>query len=198
MGEPIKVLLVEDSRSFSRVVELALNEDEMIEGVVSFGSAEAALRSLPEMRPKAGDVIILDISLPGMSGLEAIPHFQDEIAEVPILILSQSNQEAVVVEALSLGASGYLLKSSTSEEIRNAVRKVSQGGAVFDLGVSKFVIEALRKQPRQEEKGLHLSERELETLVLMAEGLSRKEIAEKFGVSVSTVVTHINRIYRKA
>ena len=197
MDDLIQVLLVEDSRSFSRVIELALSEDEMIKGVVSFGSAEAALRSLLQIEGRGVDIIILDISLPGMSGLEAIPHFQNELREVPILILSQSNEEAVVVEALSLGATGYLLKSSTSEEICNAVRKVVNGGTAFDLGVSKYVIDTLRKQPRKVEQDFQLSKRELETLILMAQGLSRKEIAGELGVSISTVVTHINRIYRK-
>jgi len=190
-------MLVEDSRAFARVVELALDEDPAVGKVVCFGTAEAALRSLNQLQRFEPDVIVLDISLPGMSGLEAIPHFHDALENVPIIMLTQSDGESDVIEALSLGAMGYLLKSATSEEIRAAARNVASGGTALDTGVSRHVIDALKKQPRKEDADHQLSERELATLELMAEGLSRKEIADRFGVSVSTVVTHINRIYRK-
>lgn len=197
MDSQLKLMLVEDSRAFTRVVELALGEDPAIDQVVSFGTAEAALRSLNTLHRFVPDVVILDISLPGMSGLEAIPHLLDAIRNVPIVMLSQSDEEDDVIQALSLGAMGYLLKSATSEEIRAAVRNIASGGTVLDTGVSNYVIEKLRKQTKKEKVDHQLSKRELATLVLMAEGLSRKEIADKFGVSITTVVTHINRIYRK-
>lgn len=197
MDSHIKLMLVEDSRAFTRVVELALKEDPAIDQVMSYGTAEAALRSLNKLHRVVPDVIILDISLPGMSGLEAIPHFLEVIENAHIVMLTQSDAEEDVVKALSLGATGYLLKSATSEEVRAAVRSAAAGGAVLDAGVSKYVINTLKMQPKQEVVDYRLSERELAILVLMAEGQSRKEIAEEFGVSVSTVVTHINRIYRK-
>ncbi|MFC7337809.1 response regulator [Haloferula chungangensis] len=197
MDRTLKIMLVEDSRAFTRVVELALNEDPAIDKVMSFGTAEAALRSLNKLHRFVPDAIILDISLPGMSGLEAIPHFIGGIEEVPILMLTQSDKEDDVIQALSRGAMGYLLKSATSEEIRAAVRNIASGGNVLDTGVSKYIIEKLKKQPKNEKVDHRLSDRELATLALMAEGLSRKQIAHEFGVSVSTVVTHINRIYRK-
>lgn len=197
MDNQLNIMLVEDSRAFTRVVELALNEDPAIAKVMSFGTAEVALRSLNQLHRFVPDVVILDICLPGMSGLEAISHFHDSLKEVPIVMLSQSDEESDVIEALSVGAMGYLLKSSTSEEIRAAVHHIATGGTVLDTGVSKHVVEKLKTQPNREKIDHQLSEREQATLVLMAEGLSRKEIAHEFGVSVSTVVTHINRIYRK-
>ena len=190
-------MLVEDSASYGRVIQLALGGEPKISEVVQVGTAEMALRNLNNPTQEFPDLILLDLSLPGMGGLEAIPIFQQASTKPKIIVLTQSDREEDVVKAVSLGAVGYLMKSSTSRQILEAIHSVMGGGAALDSKVSKHVFDALQKQqpPLELEQGL--SEREMDTLILMAEGLPRKEIAEKMGIGITTVVTNINRIYAK-
>ena len=190
-------MLVEDSASYGRVIQRALGGEATIKEVFQVGTAEMALRNLNNSAEKLPDLILLDLSLPGMDGLEVIPLIQ-QVSKVPkIIVLTQSDREEDVVKAVSSGAVGYLMKSSTSNQILEAIRSVMAGGAALDPEVSKHVFDALQKQPPQIELEQNLSAREMDTLILMAEGLSRKEIADRMGIGVTTVVTNINRIYAK-
>lgn len=190
-------MLVEDSASYGRVIQRALKGESKIQEVVQVGTAEMALRNLNNSSQELPDLILLDLSLPGMNGLEAIPLFR-QASELPkIIVLTQSDREEDVVKAISLGAVGYLMKSSTSRRISEAVHAVMDGEAALDPSVSKYVLHALQKNQPQVELKQDLSDREMDTLVLMAEGLSRKEIAQRMGIGVTTVVTNINRIYTK-
>ncbi len=114
-----------------------------------------------------------------------------------IIVLTQSDKEEDVLKAIMLGASGYLLKSCTVRQLIDGINTVVSGGASLDSKVAKFVLNALKARLPQQELEHMLTERELETLSLLAEGLVKKEIAEKLGISVSTVVTHVCNIYVK-
>ena len=197
MSDEIKILLVEDSASYGRVIQRALGGEAAIKEVVQVGTAEMALRNLNNPAEELPDLILLDLSMPGMSGIEAIPLFRQINKELKIIVLTQSDREEDVMKAVSAGAVGYLMKSSTSRQILEAVYSVVGGGGALGPEVSKYVLDALQKQQPQEELEQSLSAREMDTLVLMAEGLSRKEIADQMGIGVTTVVTNINRIYAK-
>lgn len=199
MKEAIHVMLVEDHPEYRDVVEMALRKEPDIELTSQFGTSEAALRELQDT-PKSRDVdiVLLDLNLPGMSGLDAIPWFREFVPKARIIILTQSNAEADVLQAIRQGAAGYLLKSSTVDKLRTGIRTVSEGGASLDAGVAKFILTTLQTQlPEADETQTLLSEREMEILSLLAEGLVKKEIAKRLGIGTSTVVTHVGHIYEK-
>jgi DNA-binding NarL/FixJ family response regulator len=198
MKGKIRVLVVEDNPRYREVIALALKQEPGIQLASEFGTAEIALRSL---RSEAGtelpDLILLDLRLPGMDGLEALPQFLTAAPEAKVMILTQSDNEADVLRALSLGASGYLLKSSTVGTITEGIRTVVKGGAVLDAGVARFILNTLKaRQPTNSSESL-LTDRQKEILTLLGEGLLKKEIAERLGISYSTVDEHVAHIYER-
>lgn len=194
----IQVILVEDHPEYREVISLALEDEPDIELSHQFGSAERALRALQDRTvEKKPDVVLLDLNLPGISGLEAIPWFKKYVPKTRIIILSQSNMEADVVQAIRLGAAGYLLKSSTIEQIVAAIRSVAEGGASLDPDIANFILKSLQDRPPAQEPKRALSEREQEILQLLGEGLLKKQIADKLGISINTVAKHIVHIYEK-
>ncbi len=198
MRQAIRVMLVEDSREYREVINLALEDESDIELTSQFGTSEIALRSLQDRSTRqAPDLVLLDLRLPGMDGIKAIPWFKKYVPHTKIVILTQSDDEADVLQAIRLGASGYLLKSSTVKEITEGIRTVMDGGASLDAGVARFILENLKARlPRGKTKPV-LSEREMQILTLVAEGLLKKEIANRLGIGFTTVATHFRHIYEK-
>lgn len=197
MSGLIKVMVVEDNREYRDVIDLALSRDKGIELMSEFVTAEAALRSVQGNQPELPDVVLLDLRLPGMGGLEAIPYFIESVPQAKVVILTQSDKEADVLKAISLGAAGYLLKSATIAEIKDGIRLVAEGYATLDPSVAKFVLNTLKTRLPKEQLVAALSEREREVLVLLSEGLVKKEICEQLGIGYSTVDTHVRHIYEK-
>ena len=198
MNAPVKVMLVEDNPEFRKVLRLALSREAAIELSSEFGTAEIALRSLRDGSvPGCPDVILLDLRLPGMGGLDALPHFTSTAPDAKVIVLTQSDCEADVLRAIALGAAGYLLKSSTITQIKDGIRTVIDGGASLDPGVAKYLFKTLQARlPTATAEGL-LSDRELEILVLLGEGLVKKEIADRLGITYPTVDSHVQHIYEK-
>jgi DNA-binding NarL/FixJ family response regulator len=198
MKKNIRVMVVEDHPEYREVIGLALKKESDLELISEFGTTERALRSLQDMSTRqVPDIILLDLNLPGMSGLNAIPYFGKSIPDAKIIILSQSDQEADVLQAISLGAAGYLLKSSTVAKITEGIRSVMEGGAPIDASVAKYILNTLKNAPAKTGETPTLSEREMEILTLLAKGHSKKEIADQLDIGVSTVVTHVSHIYEK-
>ncbi len=197
MNNSIRVMVIEDHPEYREVIGLTLQKEPDLELACEFGTAEGALRSLNDMSTRIEpDVILLDLNLPGMSGLDAVPYFRSAVPSAKIIILTQSDQEADVLRAIQLGAAGYLLKASTVARITIGIRSVMNEGAPLDAGVAKYILKHIKSVPKQEPVTA-LSEREREILTLIAEGLAKKEIAEQLGIGVSTVVTHVSHIYEK-
>lgn len=194
----IRIVLVEDHPEYREVIGLALEKEQDMDLVRQFGTAEMALRSLQDNQGRhAPDIVLLDLNLPGMGGLDALPLLAAAIPKAKIIILTQSNKEADVLRAITLGASGYLLKGSSRKQITEGIRTVMDGGATLDAGVARFVLTTLQGRLPKEQTGPQLSKRELDVLALLAEGLAHKEIATRLDISNTTVVTHINHIYEK-
>ena len=197
MKKAIQIMLVEDNREYRDVIDLALSRDEDLELMCEFVTAEIALRSVQGNAPKLPDVVLLDLRLPGMCGLEALPYFVQSMPHAKVIILTQSDNEADVLKAISLGAAGYLLKSSTITEIKDGIRLVSKGGASLDPAVAKLVLNTLKAKLPREELAAALSERQQEVLVLLSDGLQKKEICGQLGIGYATVDTHVRHIYEK-
>ncbi|CAA6676239.1 MULTISPECIES: response regulator transcription factor [unclassified Lentimonas] len=197
MEECIQVMLVEDNREYRDVIDLALSRDKDLELMSEFVTAEIALRSVQGNSPRLPDVVLLDLRLPGMSGHEALPYFIEAMPKAKVIMLTQSDKEEDVLKAISLGAAGYLLKSSTITEIKDGIRLVAGGGASLDPSVAKYVLSTLKTKLPKEVLESALSEREMEVLVLLSEGFVKKEICDQLGIGYSTVDTHVRHIYEK-
>ncbi|MDQ8183565.1 response regulator transcription factor [Pelagicoccus sp. SDUM812005] len=198
MKDPIRIMLVEDHPAYREVIERAIKRATNLNLVSQFGTAEIALRNAQELRPESvPDVILLDLHLPGMSGLESIPWFKKYIPKSEILVLTQSDNESDIHAAISSGASGYLLKSATVTQIKEAIQTVADGGASLDPNVARFILDKLKTLPTIEKPERSLSERELEILTLLGDGLVKKEIADKLNISITTVAYHVKHIYEK-
>lgn len=198
MKAKIRVMLVEDNPRYREVVTLALGEQPDLELAGQYGTAEIALRSLQRGgRAERPDLILLDLRLPGADGLDALPGFLAAAPDAKVMVLTQSDAEADVLRAISLGAAGYLLKSSTVGQIVEGIRTVMSGGASLDTGVARFILNTLKTRlPRLEYEQL-LTERQREILVLLGEGLVKKEIADRLKISYATVDEHIAHIYER-
>jgi two-component system nitrate/nitrite response regulator NarL len=137
------------------------------------------------------------LNLPGMGGLEAIPWLKQYAPKSQVIVLSQSDAEADVLEAIAAGAAGYLLKNASLEEITDGIRTVMNGGATLDVHIAQYILTALQKQPRPSNGRITLTEREMQVLELIGEGLLKKEISEQLHISIATVATHVRHIYEK-
>ena len=127
MPKKIKIMIIEDNPEYRHVINFALEDDPAIELIAQFGTAEMALRSIEnKTNSQTPDLILLDLNLPRMSGLEALPWFQKYAPEIKVIILTQSDKEADIFCAIKNGASGYLLKSAGIEEITGAIRSVAK------------------------------------------------------------------------
>jgi DNA-binding NarL/FixJ family response regulator len=162
----------------------------------AFGTTEIALRTLKDTaEPERPDVVLLDLRLPGMSGLDAIPLFHATSPRTRIIVLSQSDTPEDIMQAISAGVSGYLLKGARLAEITESIRTVSQGGGSLDKTIAQFILAKMTaKKPNNVND---LTERENEILVLLGKGCVKKEIATQLGIGYSTVDTHVSHIYKK-
>lgn len=198
MTQNIRITLVEDNLDYRDIITLTLGAESDIELVNQFGTSEAALRELKAMpKGKLPDLILLDLRLPGMSGLESLPHFREALPDTPIIVLTQSDNEADVLEAISKGAAGYLLKSSTLEKLTEGIRTVMDGGAALDATIAGFILQTLQTKLAPQEVNQVLTPRELEILNLLSDGLVKKQIGDRLDISFATVDTHIRHIYEK-
>ena len=187
----IRVLIAEDHalvREGTREV-LEKHADLVVVGEADRG--DVALELIKELRP---DVALVDVRMPGLSGLEVAARAQQCCPDVRVLIVSGYDEEEYIIEALARGASGYLLKSAPGTELASAIRAVHSGATVLQDSISKRL--ALRSGGR-EPGGRRLSTRELEIVRLIAVGKQNKEVARELGISLRTVETHLNSVFSK-
>lgn len=198
MDRQIRVMLVEDHASYRAAIISILEQTENMGLHSQFGTAEIALRSLqPPQALPLPDVILLDLHLPGMSGLETIPWIRKYAPDVHIIVLTRSDNTADIQLAISAGANGYLLKSSTLNKITEGIETVAAGGSSLDPDVARYILNTFRKNPSQTQPEKILSAREMEILILLGEGMLKKEIADQLDITPPTVATYVRRIYEK-
>jgi len=194
MISPADVWLIEDNAAFRRAVTAALELSGDVHCSAAFRSLEETLAAIGHQ--PAPRLILLDIGLPGRSGLDGIADLRARLPGVAVIILTVFEDEEKIVRAICAGAAGYLLKSAPLDEIAQALRSVLGGGAAITPRIARRVLDLFsRLQPPRGDYGL--TPREREVLQFAVEGLSKKEIAARTTLSIHTVDTHLRRIYEK-
>lgn len=197
--KPIRILLVDDQKLMREGLRVLLEMEPDLEVVGEAGDGEAALAAYAEHQP---DVVLMDIRMPGMDGVEATRRLRERWPEARVIILTTFDDDEYVFEGLRAGALGYLLKDVSGHELAEAVRTVAAGGALIEPSVARKVLaEFARLAPpaRPPDAGLPepLTEREREILQLLAQGLSNREIAQRLFLAEGTVKNYVTRILGK-
>ncbi|WP_395750714.1 response regulator [Prosthecobacter sp.] len=186
--------IVEDHAAFRRTLVRLLSTESDLQCPRDFDSCEKLLAALSGSN--APDLILLDVGLPGMSGLDGIRLIKERAPKTLVVILTVFEDDDKVFQAICAGAAGYLLKTSGGADITQAVRDALAGGSPMNPRIARRVLDMFSKlAPKQRDYGL--SEREKEILQLMTTGLIKKEIADRLSLSVHTVDTYLRRIYEK-
>ncbi len=191
---PLRVVLVEDQP------EIRDNWQRLIESFSDFNfvracaTGEEALEVVPSVQP---DVVLMDIFLPRMSGIECTSRLKALLPKLQIVILTAVEDDELVFLALEAGADGYLLKRTKPEHLRTALLDVFTGGAPMSSEIARRVVESFRRRPQPRGEATHLSSREEEVLDLLSKGYFNKEIADRLELSIDTVRSHLKHIYEK-
>ncbi len=189
-----KVAIVEDSRSTREGLEAVVNLSPDYQCVCACASAEEALRDLPRHQP---EIVLMDIHLPGMSGVKCVAALKNLLPEVRVIMITVYRNPDLIFGALRAGACGYLLKRSSPDEVLNAIREAQEGGAPMTGEIARQVIAYFQSQAHVTNEVEKLTVREREVLEFLAKGYSNKEIAARLSVSVPAIRWHLTHIYQK-
>lgn len=202
-GDPLKLF----SKSMSITLAIVEDLDEVRDGLKNFISlsqdfkvldifktAEDAVLSLPKLKP---DIVIMDINLPGMNGIECIRQVKDKTPGTQFMMFTVYENDEKVFEALKAGASGYLLKNTGLVQLIESLKELHNGGSPMSANIARKLVTLFRSEQRETANLEILSNRENEILHLLSKGLLYKEIADQLSISVSTVRQHIHHIYEK-
>lgn len=191
---PTTVSIVEDDRDTREHLAALLDGTPSLRCLHTYATGEKALAEIPRARP---DVVLVDINLPGMTGIECVARLKALVPGLHLLILTTYEESDLIFDALRAGASGYLLKSMPPEELIQALGDVQAGGAPMSMQIARKVVQHFHRSPASGAELGHLSPREYEVLSLLAKGRFYKEIASELGITLGTVRTHQQRIYEK-
>lgn len=190
----IGVSIVEDNEQLRGTLARVIGRAEGFRHVSHYGDAESALGGLPKDRP---DVVLMDINLPGMNGVECVRRLKAAAPAIQAVMLTVYEDTDNIFKALAAGAAGYLLKRTKSAELLEAIREVHRGGSPMTTHIARKVTQSFQRAGPSAQPTENLSEREQEVLDCLSQGFLYKEIAEKLGISYETVHTYIRRIYEK-
>ncbi len=185
----VKVSIVEDIPELREGLMNLLELDQRFEAVSSYNDAESAIDHLVAMQP---DIVVMDINLPGMNGIDCIRKIKKECPDTQFIMFTIYEDDEHLFDALEAGASGYILKKSNQEKILDAIEELHNGGAPMSTSIARKVINRF-KGP----KDLNITGREKEILTLLSKGLLYKEIAEQLHITTGTVKQHLHKIYEK-
>jgi DNA-binding NarL/FixJ family response regulator len=191
MKNKTTVVIVEDDRGLRDQLVLVLKSAPDLECLYAVSSSEEALRTIPDRPP---DVVLMDIQLPGMSGIDCVANLKKRLPALEFIMLTVYEDADRIFRALKAGASGYLIKSGPPEKLFEAIRDVASGGAQFSSHIARKVVQSFQgaeKPGRETEK---LTPREREVIELLASGYIYKEIADQLGIGSETVRTHVKNI----
>ena len=190
-----RVSVIEDDARLRGLFAGWLGREPGLRLVGEFSDGESALKALPQQSP---DVVLVDINLPGMDGVECVRRLKPAMPKTQFLMVTVYEDAKRIVGALAAGASGYLLKRAKRDELLDAIRDVSSGGSPMTSSIARKVVQSFQQAPPPvAAEAAQLAPREQEVLNLIAQGYANKEIADKLQVSIPTIKTYIRRIYEK-
>jgi DNA-binding NarL/FixJ family response regulator len=197
--EAVRVMIVDDHALFRRGLQMVLEGEEDIDVVGEASDGHEAIELAERTTP---DVVLMDVRMPKRSGIEATRAIKDTLPSAKILMLTISDEEADLYEAIKAGASGYLLKEISIEEVAGAVRAVQQGQSLISPSMAskllnEFATMVKKRDERAQVPGPHLTERELEVLKLVAKGMNNRDIGQDLFISENTVKNHVRNILEK-
>jgi DNA-binding NarL/FixJ family response regulator len=190
----IKVAIVEDNKTTREGLETIVNLSLEFRCIRTCSTAEEALKVLPKLEP---ELVLMDIQLPNMSGVDCVARLKEVLPAVKAIMVTVYEDPDRIFRALRAGASGYLLKRSTPEEVLHAMNEVHLGGGAMSGEIARKVIGYFREQTTVQTKVEELTPREREVLELVVHGLSNKEISDRLNVTVAAVRFHLKHIYQK-
>ncbi|MGH8022261.1 MAG: response regulator [Limisphaerales bacterium] len=190
----IAIAIVEDQREMRESLVEWLGTAPGLRCVGAHATAEEALRRIPDENP---DVVLMDINLTGMSGIQCVARLKERLPEMQVLMLTTYDDGDLIFDSLRAGANGYLLKNMPREDLVHALQQVQAGGAPMSLQIARKVINYFHESEKPSPEVRQLSGRETEILKLLSRGYLYKEIADRLGISMSTVRTHITAVYEK-
>ena len=190
----ISVSIVEDNDQLRGTLARVLNRADGFRCLSHYANAEDALKDLPRVRP---DVVLMDINLPGMNGVQCVRQLKVLLPQIQVMMLTVYEDTENIFNALAAGANGYMLKRTSSKELLEAIQDVQRGGSPMTMHIARKVVQSFQHTAATAQPTENLSEREQQVLDLLSQGLMYKEIAEKLGISYETVHTYIRRIYEK-
>ena len=195
---PISISIVEDNDQLRATLAKVIGRAEGFRFASDYASAEDALADLPKVKP---DVVLMDINLPGINGVECVRKLKVLLPQTQVMMLTVYEDTENIFNALAAGANGYMLKRTPTKELIVAIREMQRGGSPMTTHIARLVVQSFQKPaaPASSTGGelSELSEREQQVLDLLAQGLIYKEIAEKLNIGYETVHTYIRRIYEK-
>ena len=189
-----KIAIVEDNAVMRETFRQWINASPNLRCVFACATAEEAVAEIPRLKP---DVVLMDVHLPGESGIVCTARLKEELPDLQVIMLTVYRNQELIFQALQAGASGYLLKRSSPTELLTAIAEVRSGGAPMTSEIARMVVEAFQKKPANLASADGLTNRESEILALLSEGLSNKEIAGRVDISYDTVRAHLRHIYEK-
>ncbi len=192
--QPVRVAIVEDDKEQAELLRARIARAEDMRLVSVFHNAEVFLLELPGLE---ADVVLMDINLPGKSGVDCVREAKPLKPQVQYLMLTVLENPAYIFQALCAGATGYLLKNIEPPELLEAVRDILGGGSPMSSAIARLVVNSFQQETQQRINDEKLSEREKQVLDLLAQGLLYKEIGAKTGISTETVRKHVRHIYDK-
>jgi DNA-binding NarL/FixJ family response regulator len=191
--QAISISIIEDNTAVRKGLERIVQETDGFLCLSSYDNAEDAMKELPGIQP---DIVIVDIQLPGASGIDCVRQLKAAFPRMQFMMFTIYEDSEQVFEALTAGATGYLLKNTSPDKIPDALRELYAGGSPMTTGIARRVVTSFQKQPAQEAVN-ELSSRENEVLQLLSKGFLYKEIAARLQISIGTVRQHIHNIYGK-
>src|SRR5215470_13230525 len=189
----ISVSIVDDEKELRQSITTFVNGSPGFRCVSAYSSAEVALKGLPEDKP---DVVLMDINLGGMTGIECVERLKAIAPKMQVLMLTVYEDTDQIFKALEAGATGYLLKRSSPTKLLQAIREVHGGGSPMTSSIARKVVASFQKTGSGE-RYAQLSPREEAVLDCLAKGLTYKQIADQLGISIDTIRTYLRRIYEK-
>jgi DNA-binding NarL/FixJ family response regulator len=190
----IRIAIIEDNAPIRKILSGWIQQEKDFELVAAYPDAEKAVKAKVS---ELADVVLVDINMPGMNGIECVRTLKPLNREVNYVMLTAYHDAQLIFDALSAGAGGYLLKRATREELMAAIKDVHSGGSPMSSSIARIVVEAFQNKPAKDEQLDQLTTREREVLDLLAKGMLYKEIADQLAVTHNTVHTLVRRIYEK-